>query len=59
VTNIVIIPAFSGILGTADRSCAAWVKTTSANNLAMMNWGAGTTGNGWTFLLDGGLRGWK
>ena len=50
VTNMVIIPAFSGILGTADRSCAAWVKTTSANNLAVMNWGRTppvTVGRSW------------
>ncbi len=50
-----IIPGFSGILGGADRSCAAWVKTTSSDNIAVMAWGPDTTGNKWTFLLEGGM----
>ena len=54
LTNEVIIPGFSGILGGADRSCAAWVKTTSPGNIAVMAWGSDTTGNKWTFLLEGG-----
>ncbi len=53
-TNEVIIPGFNGVLGAADRSCAAWVKTSSSGNMAIVGWGPTTTGNNWTFLLEGG-----
>jgi hypothetical protein len=49
-----VITNFTGITGTAPRTCAAWVKTTSPANIGVIGWGPNTTGNKWTFLLEGG-----
>src|SRR5262249_27198969 len=43
VSNFVTIPTFTGITGTAARTCAAWVNTTSTANIAVLGWGPNTT----------------
>lgn len=48
------IPGFTGILGASNRTCAAWVKTTSSGQLPVIAWGPNATGNKWTFLLQNG-----
>jgi hypothetical protein len=54
VSNYVVIPGFTGITGTAPRTCAAWINTTSSGNIAVIGWGPNTTGNKWTFLIQAG-----
>jgi T5SS/PEP-CTERM-associated repeat protein len=49
---------YKGVLGTRSRTCAAWVKTSSARG-AIMSWGkSGTVGQWWLFWVedDGRLR---
>jgi arylsulfatase A-like enzyme len=52
--NYASIAGFNGILGTGDRSCAAWVKTTSSGQLPVIAWGPNVAGNKWTFLIQNG-----
>lgn len=54
VANYAAIDGFTGILGASNRTCAAWVRTTSAGQLPIIAWGPNSTGNKWTFLLQGG-----
>ncbi len=53
-SNYVTIPGFTGILGTAPRTCAAWIKTTATANVAVMGWGVNSSGNKWSFLSQAG-----
>lgn len=53
-SQFVNIAGFSGILGASNRTCAAWVKTTSSGQLPVIAWGPNATGNKWTFLLQNG-----
>jgi hypothetical protein len=52
--NLVSLTDFDGIVGAAPRTCAAWIKTTSANNMPILGWGPNSTGNKWTFLVQSG-----
>jgi arylsulfatase A-like enzyme len=53
--DLVMVPGFKGIGGTAARTCAAWVKTTRTNSMPVISWGTNTAGNNWTFLLQSGM----
>ncbi len=53
-SNLVYIPSFIGITGSAPRTCTAWIKTTTTANVGVMGWGSDTTGNKWSFLVEGG-----
>ncbi|MDP4648038.1 MAG: sulfatase-like hydrolase/transferase [Akkermansiaceae bacterium] len=53
VDDFVSIDDFPGILGTNDRTCAAWVKTTAAGgNRPIIAWGPNTGGSKWIFLMN-------
>lgn len=52
--NYLAINNYSGILGAASRTCAAWIKTTSTGQMPIIAWGPNSTGNKWTFLLQNG-----
>ena len=54
LANYVSLDNFTGILGASNRTCAAWVKTTSAGQLPVIAWGPNSAGNKWTFLVQGG-----
>lgn len=53
-SNYVAISNFNGILGASNRTCAAWVKTTSTAAMPVIAWGPNSNGNKWTFLLQNG-----
>jgi len=40
--------SYKGVTGTAERTIAAWIKTTKLN-AAIANWGANSAGQKWTF----------
>ena len=44
VANYLSIGNYNGILGSASRTCAAWVKTTSANQMPVIAWGPNVAG---------------
>ncbi|GAA3561842.1 hypothetical protein GCM10022395_10560 [Snuella lapsa] len=50
-TDQLAIAGYSGILGSADRSTTAWVKTSTANK-AIMAWGGTSTSAKWIFMLN-------
>jgi len=52
--NFVAITGFNGFTGSTSRSCAAWIKTTSTDNMPILGWGPNSTGNKWTFLIQAG-----
>lgn len=55
VDDYVAINGFNGISGAGSRTVAAWVKTTYAGGSGdrpIIAWGANTTGNKWTFLMN-------
>ena len=54
VEDYLSINGYSGILGSAARTCAAWVKTTSASQMPVLAWGPNSAGNKWTFLVQNG-----
>lgn len=59
VDDYVSISGFNGIQGTNARTVAAWVKTTyssSSGDRPIIAWGANTTGNKWTFLMNSAGR---
>jgi arylsulfatase A-like enzyme len=52
VDDYVGITGFSGITGTAARTCSAWVKTTTnSGSHPIIAWGPNTSGAKWTFLM--------
>ncbi len=52
VDDFVSVDNFTGVLGTAARTCAAWVKTTSTGiNRPIIAWGPNNNGSKWTFLM--------
>jgi hypothetical protein len=53
VDDFVSIDGFPGIQGSADRTCAAWIKTTaSGGNNPIIAWGPNSAGAKWTFLMN-------
>ena len=51
--NYVSVDNFTGILGAADRTCAAWVQTTgNATIYPIISWGPNTTGNKWQLNMN-------
>jgi hypothetical protein len=54
VGNYLTVSNFDGILGASNRTCAAWIKTTSSGQMPVIAWGPHTTGNKWTFLIQSG-----
>jgi len=55
-SNYLAINGFSGILGNAPRTVAAWVKTSSADQQPVIAWGPNNNGNKWTFMENGHAR---
>ena len=53
-TNCVAINGFGGILGSAPRTVAAWVNTTSTAQQPVIAWGPNSNGNKWSFLVENG-----
>ena len=54
VANYVSLDNFAGILGASNRTCAAWVRTTSSGQLPVIAWGPNTAGAKWAFLVQNG-----
>jgi len=52
--NYLTISNYAGVLGPSNRTCAAWIKTTSTSSMPVLAWGPHTTGNKWTFLIQNG-----
>ncbi len=52
--NYLDINGYSGILGSGSRTCAAWIKTSSTNQMPVVAWGPNTAGNKWTFIIENG-----
>jgi hypothetical protein len=52
--NFLTISGFNGILGTSNRTCAAWVRTTATGMLPVIAWGPNSAGSKWTFLIQNG-----
>jgi hypothetical protein len=45
--------AYKGVVGTAERTIAAWIKGTKLN-ACVANWGVNTAGQKWTFRVQDG-----
>ncbi|MES2982347.1 MAG: sulfatase-like hydrolase/transferase [Verrucomicrobiota bacterium] len=53
VDDFLSINGFSGIQGTAARTCAAWIKTSAwGSNNPIIGWGPNIPGEKWTFLMN-------
>lgn len=55
VDDYVSVTGFNGIQGAGARTVAAWVRTTyagGAGDRPIIAWGANTSGNKWTFLMN-------
>ncbi|MGE4286076.1 MAG: LamG-like jellyroll fold domain-containing protein [Phycisphaerae bacterium] len=53
VNDYVEIEGFKGITGSAARTCAAWIRTTTIDG-EIISWGSPETGAKWLILLDEG-----
>lgn len=51
-SNYIEASNYKGILGNANRTVEAWIKTTSGG-AAIASWGTNTTGEKWLFRLNG------
>ena len=49
--NYVVIPGYTGILGTSSRTCTAWIKTTTADGV-IIGWGLLSGGNKWIMRVN-------
>ncbi|MHC4433464.1 MAG: LamG domain-containing protein [Planctomycetota bacterium] len=49
--NYVVIPGYTGILGTSSRTCSAWIKTTTADGV-IIGWGLLNGGNKWIMRVN-------
>lgn len=56
-TNYLESSSYEGVLGSQNRTCEAWVKTTGANQ-EICGWGKNASGQKWVFRTntDGSLR---
>ena len=56
--NIYVESAYTGVTGTAARTCCAWIKIPTAANRTIMSWGQNVATQKWRIRLDatGGLR---
>jgi len=52
--DFVTVDGYQGILGSADRTLSAWIKTTGTGQHPVIAWGPKATGQKWTFLVQGG-----
>ena len=52
--NYISVDNFNGILGSAPRTVAAWVNTTSTAQQPVIAWGPNSAGNKWAFLIENG-----
>ena len=50
IDDYVDIAAYTGITGSAPRTCTAWVNTTTVG--VIMNWGTEVPGGRWTVVVD-------
>jgi len=50
--DYVKISGYKGVTGTASRTCAAWIKTDSGDEI--LSWGGDGTGEKWTFRVQSG-----
>ncbi|MEA3226960.1 MAG: LamG domain-containing protein, partial [Planctomycetota bacterium] len=49
--NYMVIPGYTGILGTSSRTCTAWIKTTTADGV-IIGWGLLSGGNKWIMRVN-------
>jgi parallel beta-helix repeat protein len=49
--DYISIIGYKGITSTNARTCAAWIKSSSASHMAIMSWGANSLGEKWTFRV--------
>lgn len=56
-TNYAESESYAGVLGSQNRTCEAWIKTTGANQ-EIVSWGKNATSQKWVFRTntDGSLR---
>ncbi len=57
IDDHVLVSGYTGISGSASRTCSAWIKSTKVNG-QIINWGNNLTGERWTIRInnDGTLR---
>ncbi|WP_193212201.1 sulfatase-like hydrolase/transferase [Luteolibacter marinus] len=53
-TGHLSLGGFNGILGNADRTVSAWIRTASTAQQPIIAWGPNSNGNKWTFLTQNG-----
>ncbi|HUV67962.1 MAG TPA: LamG domain-containing protein, partial [Sedimentisphaerales bacterium] len=49
--NYVVIPGYTGVLGTNPRTCTAWIKTTTADGV-IIGWGLMGNGTKWIMRVN-------
>jgi arylsulfatase A-like enzyme len=54
LSQFATMDGFYGIGGASNRTCAAWIKTTSTALSPVFGWGINSTGQKWTLLLNSG-----
>ncbi|MDC1395068.1 LamG domain-containing protein, partial [Bacteroidia bacterium] len=56
-TNYAESQSYAGVMGSQNRTCEAWIKTTGANQ-EIVGWGKNASGQKWVFRTntDGSLR---
>ena len=52
VDDYLMVSGYTGVVGSASRTCCAWVKTTAVANAAIISWGADEVGKKWLFRID-------
>lgn len=52
VDDHVIVPGCRGITGKAARTCAAWIRTSAAQQGHILSWGDEQNGRKWLFRVD-------
>lgn len=45
-------PGYQGVVGTTDRTVAAWIRPGATSNQVIAEWGTQSTGQRWTFRLN-------
>lgn len=54
VNDRILVGGYKGVTGTAGRTCAAWIKTSSLGQGDILDWGSTAAGTRWLFKIHHG-----
>jgi len=54
VDDYVRVSGYRGVTGTQSRTCSAWIKTTSTQEIPILTWGSPANGQKWMFRVSSG-----